>query len=767
MAQLIAGSTVDGRRILDTNDIAAITSGSTKGLVSLLYPSRDGSLRDIHRGGWNLPLNQQWGGHLTALPDGSWGDTATGNITSNTSLNVLGAGGTAYGRQAQGFKVSKAIGVSSIFLRIVKIGNPTDNVVVTIETDNGGVPSGTLVTNATSGAVAGTTISSNTIYHTYEFTFATPPSLSANTQYHCVVSRSGTCDTSNYYSVAAYTLASIYPHGTNSTQATGSGAWSATATMDLWFLIKSTSGTSFLQTGGQFDCKLQGTNNPLPVNQADYLWRPMREFFDAQEGVILVRGAGWTKNATIADFIYGLNHDRIVMRCNATTGYPQVDLYESDGTKSTVTGTTDISAAGHKDVAIAYRLKNDGADYLKLYVQGVSEGTPLTSQSFGMDVNFKELGTAYLLGGFGLAPVMTQTLNMSVLPSAEGWTYNSTATEAAHFVVSGGKLYQQIVGDTDTAYYTKSGLSLSNSNGWAVLVKTRKLKGSDTTTAAEAGFIVRDGAKAVSVFIHTYYAEVSYDAGSTCPHKIQCDLTTREHVFLATGKGSDFYLYIDGILVIDGTGMMTGATTDNQIFFGDLQAGAGVKAEAVWDYLAYYNTAAILPEFTGGSLSEFAAWSGDQTDLLPALYGGGTPVSVKEYCGVPGNYVRRVFRGTSKKGVTSSPTISSMSFLPIVDCDAFAFFEGIEVTVEDSVYADAVRTVDLAIAIDGNAGAIPSDEGIRLTLSNTLTTPILLSRRKNALFGLHKIEYKGCSTAGTVTFGGGAKGRAFFYREVE
>jgi hypothetical protein len=662
MAQLIAGSTVDGRRILDTSDLAAITPRSTKGLVSLLYPSRDGGLRDIHRGGWNLPLNQQWGSHLMPLPDGSWGDTATGSIGSS-GITTAFIGQTADRTyRYQIFKISKPATITAIWVKLRKVGNPTNNFSLFLySVDGSNLPNAQLAVATAQSGVLHTSAPEGAWYR---FPLSIPYAASANTSYAISCKSSGASDLSNYWGWV-FQVGTIYPHGGN-----GYGDETPTFTYDNSlrhaFLIETSSG--FLQAGGQFDCKLKGTNNPLPVDQADYLWRKMQDdsgWFDGTEGMILIRGTGWTKNATIADFLYGLNHDRIVLRCNVTTGYAQVDLYESDGTKSTVTGTTDISAAGHKDIAIAYRLKNDGADYLKLFVNGTSEGTPLTGQSFSMDANFKELGTAYLLGGFGLAPAMTQTLDMSVLPSADtpAWEYSGTATEGAHFVVSGGRLYQQIVGATDTSYY-QIHPALNNANGWAVRWKSKVMKASDTTLKNEAVMYVQDGTKSVQVLQHTYYCETNLLASD---FKVQIDFT-KEHAMMVVGKGSDFYLYCDGALIIDGTGLLTSSdATAATITFGDGDATSGSNAEVIWDYLAYYNTAAILPEYTGGSLSEFATWSGDQSALLPFLWNSGTPVSVKEYCGVPGNYVKRVYRIERDPGVPDGGPVVNLK--PVVNIE--------------------------------------------------------------------------------------------------
>ena len=206
-------------------------------------------------------------------------------------------------------------------------------------------------------------------------------------------------DASNYYYLAL-NIQGKYPHGVTCIQAAGSGAWAGNPGFILCFMVVPTAAGQFLQTGGLFDAKLK-FNQGTPIDQSDYLTRPLRDFMDGTgftyEGV----WEALTKDKTFADFAYGLNHDRIVLRCNAATGYPSVSLYDSAGGLHTVAGTTDASAGKHQ-IGFKVRMKNDGADFLFLYVDGVSQGTPITGHSFPMDPNFRELGTATIGGGFGL-----------------------------------------------------------------------------------------------------------------------------------------------------------------------------------------------------------------------------------------------------------------------------------------------------------------------------------------------------------------------------
>lgn len=732
-----------------------MTGGNPSFLTDLIRPSKSGGLRDLHRGGWNLPLNQQWGGHLMPLPDGSWGDTALACVNWSTAgFQYIGASNTAAEKQyAFSIKPAKTITVASLFVGgILKQGNPTDNLQLTLYTDSSG-PSGA-VTNGAATAIAGTLITSDANGKIYEFVFATPPTLNANTRYWAWISRSGANDASNYYRLNGLPNASA-PPGCVGMKADNTPTWAST-TCVLPFWLKPTSGYQFLQTGGQFDAKLVGNSAPLPINQADYIWRKLDDgsgWFDRHEGTWKMTWTVLTKDKTFLDIGIALDHDRIVLRCNATTGYIQLDHYDGAGTKHTVTGTTDCSSGTH-DIGFKYRFKADGSDFLYLYVDGVSEGTPITSHSFAMSQEWFDNGHATLLGGMPLAPTWTGTTLMGTIPSGDGWTYDGASTEAAHAVVSGGKLYIQIPAtNTDTCSWHRHD-TFSNANGWELCWKTGVKKASDVTGEEEAVILMLEDAKYVRINMHTYYIETLNLATN---YKIQIDMTISEHVFTAKGKGSDFYLYCDGRLIVDGTGLLTTASTDDRILFGDNDATAGSNAESVWDYIKWYKTAAVLPEYTGGSLHELAVWSGDQSVLLPILYNGGTYISAKEYCGISGNYVKRVLRSWKREGITVSPTTASTSATLLTDLEAFVFGECLDAEVNSATSTGAAGAAfNLGIRVDGGGKVSRGDANSNDLVTNTPSTnnyPISQTIRKNykLLFGLHKIEGVWSVTSDTGT----------------
>ena len=243
--------------------------------------------------------------------------------------------------------------------------------------------------------------------------------------------------------------------------------WTEDTTEALAFLIEPQAADQFLQSGGQFVNRFMCAEGS-PLNQSKGLVKNLTDSDICMKGgTILIRGTGFTKDKTFFDVLYGFDHDRIVIRCNVTTGYAQVDLFETDGTQHTVTGTSDISS-GYEDIGIEYRAQNDGSDYLKLFVNGVEEASKINqSFTFSDEMTFNRIGTIWLGGGFPLPQTWTEDEDMSALPSAGNWTYDDeeadSSEEGEKYSVSGGKLYQNKAGfgSTDFGQY-EIAPSLSN-----------------------------------------------------------------------------------------------------------------------------------------------------------------------------------------------------------------------------------------------------------------------------------------------------------------
>lgn len=84
-----------------------------------------------------------------------------------------------------------------------KVGSPTGNLTIEVQTNSAGSPSGTPITNGTSNTVAMSGLT--TSYAETTFTFASAFSLSAGTTYWVVLKRSDAVNSSNYVKVLSIT----------------------------------------------------------------------------------------------------------------------------------------------------------------------------------------------------------------------------------------------------------------------------------------------------------------------------------------------------------------------------------------------------------------------------------------------------------------------------------------------------------------------------------------------------------------------------------
>jgi len=136
-------------------------------------------------------------GQAVSIVDPLW-QMGRENIASGATVAFGDTTGKA--RRALRIKPQSAVTIASVDVWLRKVGSPSDNITIEIQTETSGSPSGTAVTNGTSGTLAGTGLTTNRFIR-YTLTFATPPSLSSGTNYWVVIKRSGAADGSNYYQV--------------------------------------------------------------------------------------------------------------------------------------------------------------------------------------------------------------------------------------------------------------------------------------------------------------------------------------------------------------------------------------------------------------------------------------------------------------------------------------------------------------------------------------------------------------------------------------
>lgn len=719
-------------------------------LTNLLYPSADGNWRDIYRAGWRPSwFNQQWGGAQwgTEMVDGATDnlykfDVATGQIEDNNfGIQQFNLSSNQF--NAEPFIVSEAGNYNQVWLKLYKVGNPSDNFIVKIydATGSGGVP-GVQVGTA-SASLSQKVFTSKLDGEWYLFTFSAPVALAAGTKYYLRTERSSGIDANNYSGLKSV-FAIKYPSGTSTGALQWNGSVWSGLTQTWCFIIPNAN--QFLQPGGQFSNNKLVFSDNLPVNQSKSLVQPLRNFFDGNAFTALYRVNSCQIGKPIADFAYGLDHDRIQIMCNSTTGFASVNFWDKSRNLVTLTSAVNISTASFSDVAVNIRMMGDGSDYLQLWINGVMVAST-AAQTYVVDRNMRELGTAWIGGGFPAAPVWTQDMQMTALPSAQGWTWSGTATEANAMSIQNGKLFQNSNGYASGNYgiYLKN-VALNNATGWTATWKCRVATSTNNllTTAGSAAIQVSDGTKIVEISLTEYFTNVTSSAGN---YRYQGDYKSRECRFVLCGKGSDYQLHVNGQLVIDGTGQMVSTTSLNQIQFGDFSSTAGENADVIWSDFKYYQGGAILPQAsTGAPLHEAAYWSGDHAYLLPTLYGSGSPVSVKKYCGVSKNYVEEVQWSEQRLGVINNPANTSASLVLMPDMELFVIGETISLSQDSTFLASVIQVDGSAFFVDGSQKTY---QNTTIT-SNTYYGISSSSYLMKSFSGIHKIEYRWATNSGTV-----------------
>lgn len=149
-------------------------------------------------------------------------------LSRTTSNSPIGST-SSYEKQAQSFSFASTTPLKCVELYLYKTGSPTDNLVIELQSDSSGSPSGTVIT--TLGTIAGADLT------TGFYSFPCDVSLSASTTYWIVLRRSGSLNGSNYFQ----TVLSLdgYSGGTNKRLA--SSVWTDNS-IDLAFRLSGPGG---------------------------------------------------------------------------------------------------------------------------------------------------------------------------------------------------------------------------------------------------------------------------------------------------------------------------------------------------------------------------------------------------------------------------------------------------------------------------------------------------------------------------------------------
>jgi hypothetical protein len=173
----------------------------------------------------------------------------------------------------------------------------------------------------------------------------------------------------------------------------------------------------------------------------------------------------------------------------------------------------------------------------------------------------------------------TKKTTMSVLPSANGWTFVGT-NEGVDCSVSGGALNfhtQTGSGGTAIAYYRLI-TSLRNERGYEIQFRC---KVNTLQSAYISGVIINDGKYVYSLNFSTAYYELNNGAIGT---NVPLD-TTVWRTFLIKTKGTVIEVWVDGVL--HHTGATSSLSASNKIEFGDANATNLYNCDMDYDYLYY------------------------------------------------------------------------------------------------------------------------------------------------------------------------------------
>lgn len=728
-------------------EVDSLTGGDaaeafTESLANLFHPDESKGLQEIQKaGGYPSSFNQQWGGmgFGLVLPDGTIGEAVTGCYDANAGNNPF-ADVASTAIRAQGFKVGKTTDIASVLSTIYKVGNPTNNLELYIYDDNSGEPNAVIANGAAivqSGKLHSDKVPSGSV----QFSFASAPNLIAGNQYYLVFKSSGATDSSNYWGWYRNT-SKTYPHG-HSYFGTAAEAWTAQATTTCDFAIIPATPT-ILNAGmnsnfaGSLHCYEGAT-----LNQSGGFYFKNAEL-NHKFGTVLITGTGFTKDKTFYDSGLGTDSNRLVGRCNVTTGYAQWTLYENNETVHTVTGATDIST-GDRCVAMRYRAEGDGSDVFYNYVDGASEGTPITGATITLDRAFED-GHTMLGGGFPLAPTFTDSQDMSALPSAGVYTWTGAATESNAFVVSGGIGYQNgaAYGATQAGYNEDASTSFVNATGGMIAYGNEVENTTNGIASAEFAVKYEDDVNVMNIYHHEYFIELN--DGSNVGY-IQWDGKQKTD-FIFTAIGSDCYLYANNKLIFDGVGLFDSTGGTNKVAFGDFSTTSADNATGKWYYFDYYE-GAYLPEYSDVQISELANWNKDASSLLSTIYNAGTPLSVKGLAGI-GNYVKAVKQVIEVKGITSYPTLST-AYAPIDEMGVFCFGSRVRAHLENSTFISTANAdMFIKINIDGvgyDAEAAICNQNATASKAHRLSSSSL----RYVSAGLHFVNGVGRSSTGTFT----------------
>lgn len=165
--------------------------------------------------------------------------------------------------------------------------------------------------------------------------------------------------------------------------------------------------------------------------------------------------------------------------------------------------------------------------------------------------------------------------------SEPAWTLYETFVNDTEIAYADGILHLNTTSENHTWMYHINA-SFDNSLGLTVEVSMKVESYPNPMVPGEIILYIYDGTKYA---ILLFYTDVIVELHSGLGYAM--NTTDSYHVYLFTAKESDFKIYVDGELRVDGTGEYNMPwTLDNMVAFGDFGYGGGGQGSiSHWDYV--------------------------------------------------------------------------------------------------------------------------------------------------------------------------------------
>jgi hypothetical protein len=287
-------------------------------------------------------------------------------------------GDTTFERLAQSFQPTVTAQISKVKMVVWKMGSPVDSIKLELYTNSGSAPGALVV--AAQATILGSTLDADEFLGNYvEFTFAEGTTLTANTTYWLVLTRTGAQSGSNYYG-AGITTNSSYTRGNASYYY--SAAWHADATDALYFQQYYYENRSdWVEVGTNLFPAAAETDEAAFANYASLAGNQM--FISSpNSGMYKIMVANPGSYTTLTDtsknykgyikikqnrmFLWGRNEDKTgiygsYIDAAAYTTVTAESIGTGDGSDATFSGTLAFKAGGAVRTCFGVTIKVDGA----------------------------------------------------------------------------------------------------------------------------------------------------------------------------------------------------------------------------------------------------------------------------------------------------------------------------------------------------------------------------------------------------------------------